>query len=327
MPAHPFLLDRRTEWLSTRRQFLIATATLASGLSLARGQQEETTFATGVNLVNLLASVRTKQGEIIRNLAKEDFALLENGRPQTIRYFSRESDLPLTIGLMVDTSMSQQRVMDAERAASFRFLDQVLREKKDQVFIMQFDLSSFVQQPLTSSRRDLEEALNRVDTPTRKELEAGVGDGTSLYDAVIKASNQIMSAQKNRKALILLTDGVDNTSEHTLGDSIEAALRAETLVFSILFSDAGFYSFGGGHDGRGVLMRLASQTGGSFFEVSKKLSLAQIFSEIQDELRSQYSIGFVSDKPVEYPEFRKLQLTTARKGLIVQTRERYWAHR
>ena len=143
----------------------------------------------------------------------------------------------------------------------------------------------------------------------------------------MKASNEVMQKQKNRKALILLTDGVDNTSESTLADAVEAALRTETLVYSILFSDPGAYMFGGGHDGRGVLMRISSQTGASFFEVSKKQGIDQIFDAIQDELRSQYSLGFVPDRPVEYPEFRKLQLTTRQKGLIVQTRERYWAHR
>lgn len=326
MPAVPSSSGQDAHPRCSRRQFLLTPAALAVLQPARARQQDEPTFFTGVNLVTLLAGVKTKRGEIIRNLGKDDFVLLENGNPQSIRYFSRETDLPLTIGMMIDTSMSQARVMDAERAASFRFLDQVLRETKDQVFIMQFDLAAFVQQPLTSSRRELDDGLSRVDTPTRKQLEAGVGDGTSLYDAVIKAANEVMTKQKNRKALILLTDGVDNTSEHSLADAIEAALRAETLIFCILFSDAGF-SYGGGSDGRGVLMRLASQTGGSFYEVSKKFTLNQIFDDIQDELRSQYSIGFISDKPVTYPEFRKLQLTTAQKGLIVQTRERYWAHR
>jgi VWFA-related protein len=326
MPDISRTRDQHAEALRSRRQFLRAAASLAAAFPLARAQQEPT-FSTDVNVVNLLAGVRTKKGEIVRDLTKDDFVLLENGRPQTIRYFSRESDLPLTLGLMVDTSMSQARVMDAERAASFRFLDRVLRENKDQVFILQFDLSSFLRQPLTSSRKALDDALSMVDTPTRKELDAGLGDGTSLYDAVIKASNEIMQQQKNRKALILMTDGVDNTSEATLGDAVEAALRAETLVYSILFSDPGAYPFGGGGGGRSVLLRISQQTGASFFEVSRKQSIDQIFDAIQDELRSQYSLGFVPDRPVTYPEFRKLELLTRQKGLIVQTRERYWAHR
>jgi VWFA-related protein len=104
-------------------------------------QQEDATFSADVKVVNILATVRSKKGEIIRGLSKDDFLLSEDKRPQTIRYFSQESDLPLTIGLMVDTSMSQRKVLDAERSASFRFLEQVLREKKDQVFIMHFDMA------------------------------------------------------------------------------------------------------------------------------------------------------------------------------------------
>ena len=179
MPDVPLRRDQPADTVRSRRQFLLASASLAAALPLARAQQEPT-FSTDVNVVNLLAGVRTKRGDIVRDLTKDDFVLLENGRPQTIRYFSRESDLPLTLGLMVDTSMSQARVMEAERAASFRFLDHVLRENKDQVFIMAFDLAAFVRQPLTSSRKELDDALSMVDTPTRKELEAGIGDGTSL---------------------------------------------------------------------------------------------------------------------------------------------------
>lgn len=326
MPDIPLTRRQPAAGLRSRRQFLRASASLAAALPLLRAQQEPT-YSTGVNVVNLLAGVRTKRGDIVRDLTQDDFVLLENGRPQVIRYFSKETDLPLTLGLMVDTSMSQARLVDAERAASFRFLDRVLRENKDQVFIMQFDLSSFLRQPLTSSRKVLDDALSMVDTPTRKELEAGIGDGTSLYDAVIKASNEIMLQQKNRKALILMTDGVDNTSEASLDDAVKAALRAETLVYSILFSDPAAYAFGGGITGRSVLMHLSRETGASFFEVSRKQSIDQIFEAIQDELRSQYSLGFVPDRPVTYPEFRKLELTTKQKGLIVQTREHYWAHR
>jgi VWFA-related protein len=132
--------------------------------------QDAPTFSTGVKVVNLLATVRTKKGQIVHDLSQEDFSVTENGRAQNIRYFARESDLPLTLGLMVDTSMSQRRVLDAERGASFRFLDQVLRANKDQIFIMQFDLSVPLRQELTSSRRKLDDALVYVDTPTNREL-------------------------------------------------------------------------------------------------------------------------------------------------------------
>ncbi len=300
---------------------LFALLVVASG-------QDTTTFSTDVKVVNLLATVRTKKGEIVRGLTKDDFSISENGRPQNIRYFSRETDLPLTIGLMVDTSMSQRRVLEAERAASFRFLDQVLRETKDQVFVMQFDSVVQLRQELTSSRKKLDEALSFVDTPTRAELAMGAGGGTVLYDAIVKASQDVMKNQRNRKALILLTDGVDIGSETSLAAAVEAAQRSDTLVYSILFSDPHAYGvFGGGGEGRGALVRMSKETGGDFFEVSKKQSIQQIFDLIQEELRSQYSLGYVSDEPVHISEFRKLQLSTKQRDLVLQARNKYWAQR
>ncbi len=313
----------------TRRQLLQAAAPLLGWSPLLRAQ-DDATFSTEVKVVNLLATVRTKKGAIVRDLTKDDFSVLENGRPQTLRYFSRETDLPLTLGLLVDTSMSQQKVLESERTACFHFLDQVLRENKDQVFIMQFDMAVMLRQEPTSSRPKLDEVLSAVDTPTRQDLMSQTGGGTLLYDAVIKASNDLMRSQKNRKALILMTDGVDTGSQAPLSAAIEAAQRADTLLYSILFSDEGYYGIpflGGGPDGRGVLVRMSRETGGSFFEVSKKLSIEQIFGIIEDELRSQYSLGYVSDVPVRISEFRKLQLSTDRKGLVVQARDRYWAQR
>ena len=286
-------------------------------LSCAASVQEPV-FRSGVNVVNLLAAVQTKQGAIVRDLSKDDFTLLENGRPQTIQYFSRESDLPLTLGLMVDTSGSQERVLVSERAASFRFVDQVLRENKDKVFIAQFDIGVYVRQKLTSSRRELQEALSLVDTQTQKELER-FGGGTRLYDAVVKVSRDILREQSGRKALILLTDGEDVGSEATLANAIEAAQRVDTLIYSILFSDFG------GHGGSGVLQRMSRETGGRYLEVSRKLGIEQVFDLIQEELRSQYSVGYVSDTPAVAPEFRKIQLGVKTKGLVVRARDRYWA--
>jgi VWFA-related protein len=309
----------------SRRQVLRAAVSLPLA-RLVRGQ-ELPTFSTDVKVVNVLATVTGKNGEIVRDLTRDDFVLSENNRPQTIRYFSRETDLPLTLGLMVDTSMSQRRVLDAERSASFRFLEVVLRPAKDQVFLMQFDFRIFVRLPLTSNLRQLNDALAYVDTPTRGQLQVQTGGGTLLYDAVVTASQDIMARQQGRKALILLTDGVDTGSDSTVAEAIDAAQRADTLIYSILFSDAGAYGFIGGPNGRHPLARMARETGGSLFEVSKKQSIEQIFDIIQEELRSQYNLGFVSDQPVTTSEFRRIQLTTKRKGLLVQARDRYWAKR
>jgi VWFA-related protein len=308
-----------------RREFVSSAAALLFLKGLARAQaQDEPTFSANVRVVNVLATVRDKKGGIIKDLSKDDFTVSENGRPQVIRYFSRETDIPLTLGLMVDTSMSQQKVLDAERGASFRFFDQVLREKKDHFFIMQFDMGVLTRQELTDSRAKLDEALSYVDTPPRSQLMLnGYGPGTVLYDAVVKSSANVMQNQTGRKALVVLSDGVDNGSESTITEAIEAAERADTIIYSILFSDEGFYS--GGRDGKGALMKLAKETGGGFFEVTKKVGIEKIFAELEDELRSQYSLGYVSDQPAKFTEYRKIQVATKTKNQLVQARDRYWA--
>ncbi len=305
------------------RPFAAASVLLLLGSARAPGQ-DEATFSTDVKVVNVLATVRTKSGQIVNDLTKDDFSLTENGRPEAIKYFSRESDLPLTIGLMVDTSMSQARVLQSERSASFQFVDQVLREGKDKVFVTQFDMAVMTRQELTSSRRDLEQSLPYVDTPSKNQLQAQRGGGTLLFDAVVKASREIMSGQRNRKAMIILSDGGDNGSDETLNSAIEAAQRADTLIYSILFADP---SYGYEGEGKTAMQRLAKETGGSFFEVSKKHRIDEIYGIIEQELRSQYNLGFVSDQPVRVSEFRKLQLTTNRQDLVVEARDRYWAQR
>ena len=305
------------QMLSRRSLLLQASAALA----------QDPTFSTGVNVINLLATVRTRKGELIQNLTQDDFLLSETGKPQKIQYFSRQTDLPLRLGLLIDISMSQEKVIPAERAAAYRFLDQVVREKLDKVFLIQFDTLARVRLGFSNSRRQLEDTLNDIDTPTRKELKASGGSGTALFDAVASGA-ELMKTESGRKALIVLSDGVDSSSDHTLPMAIEAALRADTLVYAIYFTDEGYYSFGSGApDGRSVMSRLAKETGAGFFEVTKKLSIDQIFVQIEQELRSQYSIGYVSDIPVGYPAFRKIQLATKQKGLTVQTRDGYWPKR
>lgn len=274
----------------------------------------------------MLASVRNKQGSYIKDLTRDDFVLSEDGRPQTIRYFTQQSELPLKLGLLVDTSVSQDKVITAERVAASHFFDDILRLPEDRVFLAQFDNKIVLKQDFTANLGKLEDAMTFVDTASNAELRNQIGAGTLLYDAVIYASKDIMASQQGRKAVILLTDGVDTGSDASVANAIEAALKSDTLIYSILFSDAGFYD-GFGPDGKKILMRMSRETGGGFFEVTKKLSIDRIFGIIEDELRSQYSIGYVSDKPVEVSGFRKIQLVTKQKGLAVQTRDRYWARR
>ncbi len=296
---------------------------LIAGLPLAA--QDVPQFSTEVKVVNVLATVRDRSGSLVGNLERDDFLLLEDGRPQKIRYFSAETNLPLMLGLMVDTSYSQRKVMDAERGASMRFLDQVVRPDRDKVFLLQFDSAIRVVQPLTASAGKLEDALAYVDTEPMSMLIAHGGGSTLLYDAITQASNDILKKLTGRKGLIVLTDGVDTGSTGLLQDAIEAAQTTETLVYSILYSDSGAYGLFGGGDGKRALQQLSDATGGSFFEVSRKHTLDQVFAVLQEELRTQYSIGYVSDTPVSFSKFRKIDLTVRRKGLSVQARKQYWA--
>lgn len=314
----------------------------------------ETTFSTAVSVVSVLASVRDKQGKVVTSLKQEDFMLAENGRPQTIQYFSRETDLPLTLGLLVDTSLSQRRVLSEEKDASFRFLDQVLRPEKDQTFVIHFDHDTELLQDLTSSRTDLRRALDDLALPTgsRPQLRRGgtspgggsaiQGIGTTLYDAIYLAGNELMKKQQGRKALVLLTDGVDFGSKTSLDEAIRAAQRSDTLVYSILFTDTEAYGLqkhpliarrmekriGGGSvphaDGKKVLQQISRETGGGFYEVSRKESIDDIYRRIQEELRNQYSLGYVPDRGSTGNGYRRIALTTKRSGLTVQAREGYY---
>ena len=301
----------------------VMTMLLSTGF-ITRAQDSETpSFSSDVQVVNVLATVRDKKAEFVRDLNKDDFTLLEDGRPQKITYFTRETNLPLTIGLMVDTSLSQTHVLDSERAASFQFIDEVLRENKDHVFVMQFDMNVKTMQPLTSSRADLQNSLRMVNTPTKEELRSQYGGGTLLYDAISDASKEIMKKQEGRKALIVLSDGGENGSNATLADAIQEAQRTNTLIYTIQFGDGGGYM--AGDFGKRVMETLAKRTGGTYFVVSKKLTIDQVFAQIEEDLRSQYSIGYVSDKPAMISEFRKIDLKVKRPDDTVNARDRYWA--
>ncbi|HEV2378319.1 MAG TPA: VWA domain-containing protein [Terriglobia bacterium] len=339
--------------------------------ALAFGQtpnQPAATIAKEVTVVNVLATVRNKRGEIIRSLTKDDFQLQEDGRPQTIRYFSRESDLPLTLGVLVDTSLSQRRVLSQKCSASATFLDQVLRVDKDLAFIIHFDREVELQQDVTSSRQKLQSALNDLQEPQFAQANSDdpqdsqqggshrrgrSGGGTLLYDAVYLASNEVMAKQQGRKAILVLSDGVDRGSKETLANAIESAQRANTLVYSILFSDRDESGNAGGwgrpgmggmggmgrHGGRGrypqqtlpdgkkILQQLSKETGGQLFEVSKKEALDQIYDRIQEGLRNQYSLGYTPDRAASGSGYHKISLTTSQKGLIVQARDGYYSDR
>jgi VWFA-related protein len=329
--------------------------------------QSQSKISTEVKLVTVYAAVRDKHGKIIPNLNQSDFALQEDARPQTIKYFARESDLPLTLGLLVDTSLSQRRVLDQEKSASYSFFDHILREDKDKAFLIHFDREVELLQDLTASREKLRAGLEQLDTPSFSNTSAASGGGgsggggsgrghshggggTLLYDSIYLASNELMKKQHGRKALIILTDGVDHGSKESLNTAIASAQRADTAVYSILFADEDAYGSGGrggygGHggyggggrggpgrypqqerpDGKKVLERISKETGGQLFEVKKKLPIEQIYAQIEEELRNQYSLAYTPDRPGDDSTYHLIHVTVSQKDLIVQAREGYYS--
>src|SRR5208282_2930151 len=298
-------VDRQqNQWVWPGRSLLFFAVLLLLADLPVRSQQSAP-IILDVNAVSLLATVRDKKGDIIRNLTKDDFAL------------------------------------DQERAASRTFLDQVLRVDKDKAFVIQFDREVTLLQDLTSSREKLQAAIEHIDTPQFSQSGSSGGGGgssggssggsaggsggrgshgwggggTLLYDAVFLASDELMKKQHGRKALIVLTDGVDHGSKENLQEAIATAQRADTLVYCILFADKEAYGNGGGFggphmgggmggrhggyprpteesrpDGKKVLKQMSEATGGRFFEVTKKEPIDKIYDAIDEELRYQYSL-------------------------------------
>jgi VWFA-related protein len=223
------------------------------------------TLALSAKLVNLPVIARDNKGKLIQNLTKDDFTLQVDGHPQVIRYFDRDQDLPLTVGLLIDVSRSQTNVLEQERTASAAFIDKMLESKAgrkpDQAFVIQFGRSAELLQDLTDSHPKLQAAIKQVDSdaesapPPRnsndpndpndpnnsggggqgRQQRGGRGGGTVLYDAIYLASNELMAKQTGRKALIVLTDGVDVGSKKSLASAIEAAQRADVIVYTIYF--------------------------------------------------------------------------------------------
>lgn len=376
------------------RRSLLSALFLAPCSRLLRGQQTNpqqapaaqppANYSADVKVVNLFAIVRDKKGKIVNNLAKDDFVLDEDGHPQTIKFFSQESDLPLTLGLMVDTSPSQRTVLDAERTASQKFFDQVLRQDRDLAFVIHFDYEVELLQDLTPSHEKLEKALDLLQIGQRPNQQqqggnnpndpnsnpgggypgggypgggyprrrypgggypgggypgGGRAGGTKLYDSILLASDELMKKQKGRKALVLLTDGVDRGSKTTLYQAIASAQRSDTLIYSVLFEGSqpspmglggmgrrpmGGPGYGGGENGKKVLQQIALETGGGFFQVSHSHPIDKIYETIQDELRNQYNLGYTSDQPPSGGVYRHIHLSVKNKGMVVQARDGYY---
>lgn len=381
------------------RLFLLAACCLSIALpGTAQGDRPAATTGTisvSAKLVVVPAVVRDRHGELVNTLSKDDFTLKIDGKQQSLRYFDHDNDTPLTLGLLVDTSRSQSAVLDDERTASTKFLQTMLQpaaasRASDKAFVIQFAHDVELLQDVTDSRPKLQEALKLVDSESPSFRRApddngnsdsnstdrtsdrgrrggygrGDGGGTALYDSVFLAADEVTSKQKGRRAVILLTDGVDRGSKKTLAASIESAQRADTILYAIYFKgeqhrDGGFggpgsggrrgggfpggfpggggYPGGGGQrrgggeesvDGKKILERMCGETGGRVFEVKGKETVDAIYNQIGEELRAQYRLGFTPASDATAEGYHQIQLDLqggqAKNKLTVQTRDGYY---
>jgi VWFA-related protein len=388
----PFLPSRTM--LAAIAMIVLKTCLFAQPPSFApakdSGKEATPTISVDSRLVNIPVVVRNDKGALVLTLKKEDFSLLVDGKPQVIRYFDLDQNLPLTLGLLVDTSGSVRNEIDDERTAGETFLDDMLESKDDKAFVIQFSRTVELLQDVTNSRPKLQAALQKLDTTAPDSGSSGgnsgsgtsdtndsggssgggrtrgFGGGTMLYDAVFLASDELMSKQKGRKALVVLTDGEDRGSKERLTDAIEKAQRSDTIVYAIYFKGqepqqqrggggrhggigfpgGGGYPGGGGgypgggrrggggggqpeqrEDGKKILERMTSETGGRMFEVSKKETVANIFTEIGRELRSQYRLGYTPDADTAAEGYHKIDLAFTSKDkskYTIQTRDGYY---
>jgi VWFA-related protein len=290
-------------------------------------QQEPPTIRVGVSVVNIFATVRDKSKRIVPDLAKDDFRVFEDEKEQKVEFFSRETNLPLTFGLLMDTSGSMRNVLPVEQEMASRFLKRVLRQN-DLALIFSFDQHVDMLTDFTNDHARLERAIQSAKINAPVSL-GPIGNrnvaGTTLYDAIWLACKQRLARETGRKALVILTDAVDEGSKTSLNEAIEVAQRSDTVVHIIGVSDPAFYGGFGGYSGEGVAKKIAEQTGGRSIFVHNEKDLEKAFDEISEELRTQYTLGYYPTNSARDGKFRKLKVEVRRNGLKVLARRGYYA--
>jgi len=296
----------------------------------------DTTLKVSTNVVNVYAAVRDKRGRLIPDLNQQDFTLAEDNVPQQIRYFARETDTPLTIGLLIDTSVSQGTVLPIEQQEAKAFLREVMRPK-DLAFILHFDLEVELLRDLTANQKLLASAIDETvingggQGPTPGSNPGpGIG-GTHLFDAVYLAANDLLKNEIGRKVLILLTDGGDQGSRLKLNEALEAAQKTDIIIYSVDIVDREFYfgrgrGLGLGFSGDAVLKKLSEESGGRVIRVSNKAGeTALAFEELARELRTQYSLGYTPTNQKRDGSFRKIRVQLQSGDYKIQARRGYYA--
>jgi VWFA-related protein len=300
--------------------FLCITA-LAAGLVYAAPQGE---IRVQVNLVNLFATVRDKHKAVVTGLKQDDFQVYEDGQLQEITNFSAESNLPITLGILIDTSGSEYYMLSSLKEAASRFLGRVMR-KGDLAMVMSFDTDVDLLADFTEDRSQLNRAINRaqINAPGSSVIIAqgpfptsGSG-GTNFYDAVYLASHDKLAGEAGRKAIVVLSDCEDTGSKLRLQDAIEASQRTDTVVHILVVAQDG--------GDQVVAKRLTDETGGRMIVVRSERNLEQAFDEISEELRTQYTVGYTPTNKAHDGAYRKVKLEMKNKDYSVLTRRGYYA--
>jgi VWFA-related protein len=306
--------------------------------SFASAQEKQELPSSGQTLkvttevVNVYAVVKQKNGRLIPTLNQDDFLLEENRQPQVIRYFARETDTPLTMGILVDTSPSQGRVLQVEEEQAKAFLRQVLRPR-DLAFVLHFDVEVELLQDFTADLRLLDKAIDENvingggGGPTPGQFPTGdTGGATHLYDAIYLSSHEMLKNEVGRKVLILLTDGEDQGSRIKLEAALEAAQKSDVIVYSVAIIDRSFY-YGRtmGFSGDSALRKLSEETGGRVIEVNRARDASAAFQQIADELRTQYLLGYTPTNNKLDGTFRRIQVKVRAGDCKVNARRGYYA--
>ncbi|HEV2351644.1 MAG TPA: VWA domain-containing protein [Terriglobia bacterium] len=311
---------------------VLCAAPMARSQQSPPTQENTPTLRVSTEVVNVLTIVKDKKGRLIPDVNKQDFQVLEDNVPQEIRYFSKQTDTPLTLGMLVDTSPSQERVLSIEQEEAKSFIAQVIKPK-DLAFVLHFDVDVELLQDFTSDRRMLSKAIDETVIngggggvlPGTFPTSASQG-ATHLYDAVYLAANDLLKNEVGRKVIILLTDGEDQGSKEKLQTALEAAQRSDLIIYSIEVSDRMFYpSRGMFYSGDSVLKKLSGDTGGRVIEVKGSRDVGLAFQEIADELRTQYLLGYVPTNTRRNGGFRKIQVKVLNQDYKIQARRGYYA--
>jgi len=292
-----------------RRYCVLLLAALVSPLAIL----SQTPLRVNVDLTNVSFSVTDRTGRFVSGLKQDDFTVEEDGIKQEINRFSRENELPLTIGMLIDKSPSVGSVFGDERSTAISFLDATLRSN-DVAMVISFDRTVTLEEDFTGNKQALRRAINGVM----------IGNGTSVYDAVFLACDEQLKKESGRKAIILISDGQDTTSKVRINEALTAAQRSEAVIYSISNRVGGFFNERGSGSPE-TLKRFSLETGGTVYFVSSRSDLTEVFGQIADELRSQYSLAYVSSNPARDGKFRRIRIIPKDATYKVKARQGYYA--